>query len=119
MKKLLKTFLPICFLVVILATTLGGCLASSLGNSSSETHKHSLVEISREEPTCISAGEARKACDDAGCSRTERETIPRLGHSFDIFIVLVEPNDGQDGFGVYICSRCDAAARYVTPIPRK
>ena len=68
------------------------------------------------EATCTEPGVRTRTCTDAGCTETETEAIPALGHDWGEGVTVAEPSGAQGGRVRTTCKRCGAESlRFTDP----
>ena len=70
------------------------------------TGNHNWGKWSIKDPTCDTDGYKERACTNANCNKTEKETIPALGHDYKE-TSRSNPTCTEDGSVSYQCSRCN------------
>lgn len=72
-----------------------------------KVHSHTYEWKITREPTCTEEGEKRLVCTGCGDIKNgSSETVPALGHSFDVGREIVAVRCTQDGTMKYTCTRC-------------
>ncbi len=94
------------FAALSAALALALCGAVCACGSEPQHLAHAYGEWTVTEPTCTEAGSRTRACTHEGCTATETQVLPALGHDFDSGTVTVEATCTEGGTRTRTCRRC-------------